>query len=121
MKLGKVKFFFLILKISLANFFKTAFIEFHQTLITWKKIISKWYLSALIILFALRELDYDKTHFTHGVLKSRQYFSDLVGFPELIASISILIFIVLALGSIIIRPSIGDLLAFIKFYLYRNN
>ena len=70
---------------------------------SWKKIISKWYLSALIILFALRELDYDKAHFTHGVLKSRQYFSDLVGFPELIASISILIFIVLVLGSIIIK------------------
>jgi len=70
---------------------------------SWKKIISKWYLSALIILFALRELDYDKAHFTHGVLKSRQYFSDLVGLPELIASISILIFIVLVLGSIIIK------------------
>ena len=70
---------------------------------SWKKIISKWYLSALIILFALRELDYDKAYFTHGVLKSRQYFSDLVGFPELIASISILIFIVLVLGSIIIK------------------
>jgi len=70
---------------------------------SWKKIISKWYLSALIILFALRELDYDKAHFTHGVLKSRQYFSDLVGLPELIASISILIFIVLVLASIIIK------------------
>ena len=73
--------------------------------ISWplQKILSKWYLSALIILFALRELDYDKAYFTHGVLKSRQYFSDLVGFPELIASISILIFIVLVLGSIIIK------------------
>ena len=70
---------------------------------SWKKIITKWYFSALIILFALRELDYDKANFTHGVLKSRQYFSDLVGFPELIASISILIFIVLVLGSIIIK------------------
>jgi len=68
-----------------------------------KKIITKWYFSALIILFALRELDYDKANFTHGVLKSRQYFSDLVGSPELIASISILIFIVLVLGSIIIK------------------
>ena len=70
---------------------------------SWKKIITKWYFSALIILFALRELDYDKANFTHGVLKSRQYFSDLVGSPELIASISILIFIVLVLGSIIIK------------------
>jgi len=77
--------------------------------ISWplQKILSKWYLSALIILFALRELDYDKAYFTHGVLKSRQYFSDLVGFPELIASISILIFIVLVLGSIIIKERDG--------------
>jgi len=77
--------------------------------INWplQKILSKWYLSALIILFALRELDYDKAYFTHGVLKSRQYFSDLVGFPELIASISILIFIVLVLGSIIIKERDG--------------
>jgi hypothetical protein len=51
-----------------------------------QKILSNWYLSALIILFALRELDYDKAHFTHGVLKSRQYFSDLVGLPELLIS-----------------------------------
>ena len=58
-----------------------------------QKILSNWYLSALIILFALRELDYDKAHFTHGVLKSRQYFSDLVGFPELLVSIIVLIFI----------------------------
>ena len=73
--------------------------------VSWplQKIITKWYFSALIILFALRELDYDKANFTHGVLKSRQYFSDLVGSPELIASISILIFIVLVLGSIIIK------------------
>ena len=77
--------------------------------ISWplQKILSKWYLSALIILFALRELDYDKAYFTHGVLKSRQYFSDLVGFPELIATISILIFIVLVLGSIIIKERDG--------------
>ncbi len=59
----------------------------------WQKILSNWYLSALIILFVLRELDYDKAHFTHGVLKSRQYFSDLVGLPELLISIVVLIFI----------------------------
>jgi hypothetical protein len=63
--------------------------------ISWplQKILSNWYLSALIILFVLRELDYDKEHFTHGVLKSRQYFSDLVGLPELLISIVVLIFI----------------------------
>ena len=63
----------------------------------WQKILSDWYLSALIILFALRELDYDKAHFTHGVLKSRQYFSDLVGLPELLVSIIVLIFILTVL------------------------
>ena len=68
-----------------------------------QKILSKWYLSALIILFALRELDYDKAHFTHGVLKSRQYFSDLVGFPELLISIGALIFILTVLTLIVLR------------------
>jgi len=69
----------------------------------WQKILSSWYLSALIILFALRELDYDKTHFTHGVLKSRQYFSDLVGLPELLVSIVVLIFIFSVLLFIVLK------------------
>lgn len=69
----------------------------------WEKILSKWYFSALIILFALRELDYDKAYFTHGVLKSRQYFSDLVSFPELITSIFILLFIIVVLISIALK------------------
>ena len=73
--------------------------------ISWplKKILSNWYLSALIILFALRELDYDKAHFTHGVLKSRQYFSDLVGLPELLISIAVLIFILTVLALIVLK------------------
>ena len=70
---------------------------------SWKKIISKWYLSALIILFALRELDYDKAHFTHGVLKSRQYFSDLVGLPEFLISLAVLIFILTVLLFIVFK------------------
>jgi len=69
----------------------------------WQKILSNWYLSALIILFALRELDYDKTHFTHGVLKSRQYFSDLVGLPEFLISLTVLIFILTVLLLIVLR------------------
>ena len=69
----------------------------------WQKILSSWYLSALIILFALRELDYDKAHFTHGVLKSRQYFSDLVGLPELLISIVVLIFILTVLTLIVLK------------------
>ena len=68
-----------------------------------QKIISKWYFTALIVLFTLRELDYDKAHFTHGVLKSKQYFSNLVGVSELIVSIIILIFILLVLGFILIK------------------
>ena len=70
---------------------------------SWKKIISKWHLSALIILFALRELDYDKAHFTHGVLKSRQYFSDLVGLPEFLISLAVLIFILTVLLFIVFK------------------
>ena len=69
----------------------------------WRKILSSWYLSALIILFALRELDYDKAHFTHGILKSRQYFSDLVGLPELLISIAMLIFILTVLTLIVLK------------------
>jgi hypothetical protein len=68
-----------------------------------QKILSNWYLSALIILFALRELDYDKAHFTHGVLKSRQYFSDLVGLPELLISLVVLIFILTVLTLIVLK------------------
>ena len=69
----------------------------------WQKILSSWYLSALIILFALRELDYDKAHFTHGVLKSRQYFSVLVGLPEFLISLAVLIFILTVLLLIVLR------------------
>ena len=73
--------------------------------ISWplQKILSHWYLSALIILFALRELDYDKAYFTHGVLKSRQYFSDLVGLPEFLISLAVLIFILTVLLLIVLR------------------
>lgn len=73
--------------------------------VSWplQKVLSNWYLSALIILFALRELDYDKAHFTHGVLKSRQYFSDLVGLPELLVSIVVLIFIFSVLLFIVLK------------------
>tara|TARA_Y100000389_G_scaffold105184_1_gene102076 strand:+ start:179 stop:832 length:654 start_codon:yes stop_codon:yes gene_type:complete len=70
---------------------------------SWQQILSKWYFLALIILFTLRELDYDKAHFTHGVLKSKQYFSDLVGVNELFISIGILIFILTVLALIIFK------------------
>lgn len=81
----------------------------------WKKIFSKWYFSALIILFALRELDYDKAYFTHGLLKSRQYFSDLVSAPEFILSMVMLIFIGIVLFSITLKER-KNFLAGIKTY-----
>ena len=81
----------------------------------WQKILSSWYLSALIILFALRELDYDKAHFTHGVLKSRQYFSDLVGLPELLISIAVLIFIFTVLLFIVLREKNNFIKGVINF------
>ena len=70
---------------------------------SWQRIIARWYFSVLIILFALRELDYDKAHFTHGLLMSRQYFSDLVNLPELIISILLLIFILTVVMSIFLK------------------
>jgi hypothetical protein len=85
--------------------------------ISWplQKIQSNWYLSALIILFALRELDYDKAHFTHGVLKSRQYFSDLVGLPELLISIAVLIFILTVLALIVLKERSNFIKGVINF------
>ena len=81
----------------------------------WQKILSSWYLSALIILFALRELDYDKAHFTHGVLKSRQYFSDLVGLPEFLISLAVLIFIFTVLLFIVLREKNNFIKGVINF------
>ena len=43
-----------------------------------QKIFSSWYLSALIILFALRELDYDKAHFTLAYLNRDSIFQILL-------------------------------------------
>ena len=80
-----------------------------------QKILSNWYLSALIILFAFRELDYDKAHFTHGVLKSRQYFSDIVGLPELLISIVVLIFILTVLLLIVLRERNNFIKGIINF------
>ncbi|MDC6477500.1 hypothetical protein OAW71_04835 [Methylophilaceae bacterium] len=80
-----------------------------------QKILSSWYLSALIILFALRELDYDKAHFTHGVLKSRQYFSDLVGLPEFLISLAVLIFIFTVLLFIVLREKNNFIKGVINF------
>lgn len=71
----------------------------------WSEIRARWYFSALIILFALRELDYDKAHFTVGLLKSRQYIGDLVAFPERVVSILILILVLTILISILVKET----------------
>ncbi|MBI6629468.1 hypothetical protein [Pontibaca salina] len=71
----------------------------------WQKVRERWYFSALIILFALRELDYDKSHFTLGLLKARQYTGDMVGFPEKIISIMLLVLLVALLISILVNET----------------
>jgi len=72
---------------------------------TWQKVTAQWYFSALIILFALRELDYDKIYFTVGLLKARQYTGDLVPLPELVLSVLIIIGILTVLTFIIVKET----------------
>ncbi len=60
---------------------------------TWKKIWARWYFVALLVLFTMRELDFDKSRFTVGLLKSRQYMGDLVALPEKVISLLIIILI----------------------------
>jgi hypothetical protein len=71
----------------------------------WSTTQARWYFPALIILFALRELDYDKSQFTVGLLKSRQYFGNLVSIPELVLSVVILIFILSVVASIFLKET----------------
>ena len=70
-----------------------------------QRIIAQWYFSILIILFMLRELDYDKLHFTVGLLNARQYTGGLVPLPELILSILIVIAILTVLTLIVTKEA----------------
>lgn len=63
--------------------------------------LNKWYFSAILILFACRELDLDKRGFTEGLLKSRQYIGDTVPLLERASSAMILIAILFALAALV--------------------
>lgn len=56
---------------------------------TWEKLRARWYFVALVLLFVARELDLDKSLFTIGLLKSRQYVGDMVSLPEKAVSLVI--------------------------------
>jgi hypothetical protein len=71
----------------------------------WREIRSRWYFSALIALFAMRELDLDKSQFTVGLLKSRQYIGDLVALPERLLSLAIIALILAVIISILMKES----------------
>ncbi len=63
--------------------------------------LNKWYFSAILILFACRELDLDKRGFTEGLLKSRQYIGDTVPLLERAGSAIILIAILLTIATLV--------------------
>lgn len=72
---------------------------------SWQKIRERWYFAALITLFALRELDFDKSQFTVGLLKSRQYVGDLVALPERIISFLLIILILTVIILILVKET----------------
>ena len=53
----------------------------------------------------MRELDYDKSQFTIGLLKSRQYAGDLVALPERLVSVLLLVFIFIVITSILVNEA----------------
>ena len=75
---------------------------------------ARWYFSALCILFAAREMDFDKSLFTVGLLKSRQYVGDMVSLPEKALSLIVLIGVIAVVVSILryeIRGFVKGLIA----------
>jgi len=60
--------------------------------------VSRWYFTVILALFFCRELDLDKSQFTLGLLKSRQYTSDLVAMPERVVSIMLILLICFVFG-----------------------
>jgi hypothetical protein len=62
---------------------------------------ARWYFSALCILFAAREMDFDKSLFTVGLLKSRQYVGDMVSLPEKALSLFVLVGVIAVVVSIL--------------------
>lgn len=60
---------------------------------TWR-LSQTWPFVVILAAMFLRELDMDKSAFTLGLLKSRQYTSDAVPLPEKLISIAILLLII---------------------------
>lgn len=67
--------------------------------------LSHWYFSVILVLFAGRELDLDKTSFTEGLLKSRQYIGDTVPAGERAISAVLLLIIIAVVITLIVRES----------------
>jgi hypothetical protein len=66
-----------------------------------RTILSRWYIPLIMLLFAMRELDFDKSFFTVGLLKSRQYVGDLVALPERFLSVVILTLILTTIAFLV--------------------
>lgn len=66
----------------------------------------RWYFAVLLALFAGRELDLDKSAFTEGVLKSRQYIGDTVSAGERFVSTLILLGIIATLVFLLRRETL---------------
>ena len=60
-------------------------------------------LGLILFLFALREWDMDKTAFTEGLLKARQYTGDRVGLVEKLLSFALLMLILFAVGYMLVK------------------
>lgn len=76
---------------------------------SWGMIRRRWYLVAILLLFLCRELDLDKSQFTVGLLKSRQYVGDAVALPEKILSLCLIFFILAVVALIVSKETRGFL------------
>ena len=67
--------------------------------------LTRWYVVAMLALFAARELDMDKRPFTEGLLKSRQYIGDTVPAGERIVSAILLLAIIATVITLLWRET----------------
>ena len=74
---------------------------------SWGAIRRRWYFTAVLFLFLCRELDLDKSQFTVGLLKSRQYIGDAVAVPEKILSLCLIFFILAVVVLIVLKETRG--------------
>ncbi|MCR8828011.1 hypothetical protein [Pseudosulfitobacter koreensis] len=80
-------------------------------LVSWSPatLRSRWNIPAVLLVFIFIELDLDKSYFTVGLLKSRQYIGDQVALPERALSFVLIGLIVALVLSILIREARGFL------------